>query len=412
MRVLICGIDGYIGWALAIYLKNMGYEVCGIDNFNRRKWVKKIGSISAIPIQSMEERLIGEGDIDFLEGDMQDYDFVCRALYRWYPDAIVHLAEMPSAPYSMMGVNECVETHQNNVNGTLNLLHAMHEICPCAHLIKLGTMGEYGTPNVDIPEGLFKLEFRGRKDTLLFPRRPGSFYHLTKVHDTANTEFACRIWGLRSTDIMQGVVYGTRFKYYDNRVCCDLEGQSRFDFDEIFGTVINRFCASAVVGEPLTVYDRGGMRRGFLPLDDALQCLKIAIDNCPDEGEYRTWNQFDKCYTVSDLADLVATTYNEMSGRKVQIDYYENPRVEAFEHYYKPDRQKLIDYGYKPHGDHVGVIRQMLNDLHDHAHRIAAFRRVIKPRTRWGCDDSSVMTVMESITIGEDKTHKNNSEDL
>ena len=289
MRVLICGIDGYIGWSLALHLSSAGCQVYGIDNFFRRKAVAESGSESATPILSMEQRVLWTKkllgfEIEFQHGDMADFKQINSAIVRFNPDAIVHLAEQPSAPYSMIDREHAVYTQQNNVIGTLNLLYAMKESAPRAHLIKLGTMGEYGTPNVEIPEGFFEVEHKGRRDRMPFPRQAGSFYHWSKVHDSGNVWFACKLWGLCSTDVMQGVVYGT---------CTAPDAKeellTRFDFDEAFGTVVNRFCAQAVIGSPLTPYGTGQQRRGFIGLNDSIQCLTLAINNPPRIGEYRVF---------------------------------------------------------------------------------------------------------------------------
>ena len=286
MRVFIAGIDGYLGWSLAQYLTARGHEVAGTDTFFRRAWVEEVGSVSALPVYSIQERLAAFAErygkqLNFRTGDLMDYEFLTGYLRDFQPEAVVHLGEMPSAPYSMIDQQHATFTQQNNVIGSLNLLWAIRETCPEAHLVKLGTMGEYGTPNVDIPEGFFEVEFRGRKDYMPFPRQANSFYHLTKVHDTNNTMFACKTWGLRSTDIMQGVVFGTRIDEMGE----DPRLRSRLDFDQCFGTAINRFACQAVIGHPLTVYGSGGQTRGFLPLRDSMQCLTIAIENPPKPGE-------------------------------------------------------------------------------------------------------------------------------
>src|SRR6266571_6668553 len=271
MRVLVCGIDGYLGWPLSLSLASRGFEIYGIDNFPRRRNVGEVGSCSALPIIGMEDRLSAAQRIlgtklTFVDGDLRNYRDVAKVVKESRPDAIVHLGEQPSAPYSMIDQEHAVFTQGNNVVGTLNILFAMRELAPNAHLVKLGTMGEYGTPGIDIPEGFFDIEYRGRKALLPFPRQAGSFYHLSKVHDSANVALACRIWGLMSTDVMQGVVYGTRTsEITDNKL------MTRFDFDEVFGTVINRFCAQAVIGYPLTPYGKGRQRRGFIAVVDSIQ---------------------------------------------------------------------------------------------------------------------------------------------
>lgn len=383
MRVFIAGIDGYLGWSLAQYLVVRGHEVGGVDRFLRREWVEEVGSLSAQPIFSIEERLQAFHEhfgkpLEFRAGDLLDYGFLVSALRDFAPDAIVHLGEMPSAPYSMIDQAHAAFTHQNNVVGSLNLLWAMREVCPEAHLVKLGTMGEYGTPNLDIPEGFFEIEYRGRRDRVPFPRQANSFYHLTKVHDSNNTMFACRTWGLRSTDIMQGVVFGTRIDEMGE----DPRLRSRLDFDQCFGTAINRFACQAVIGHPLTVYGSGGMRRGFLPLRDSMQCLTIAVENPPAHGEYRVFNQFEECYTIEELAGKVKEAASALAI-DVEILNYDNPRTEKDHHYYNPDRKHLIDLGYQPTHDVVAEVKIMLRDLLPHRERILQKADILVPDIRW-----------------------------
>lgn len=383
MRVLIAGVDGYLGWSLAVYLAHKGHEVAGIDAYYRRDWVAEMGSQSATPIRRMTERLQAFHDnfgtsLDFRRGDLRRYTLVLNMLRSFEPDAIVHLGEMPSAPYSMMDVEHAVFTQTNNIVTTLNILFAMREACPRAHLVKLGTMGEYGTPDLDIPEGFFTVEYRGRTDTLPFPRQAGSWYHQSKVHDSHNVAMACRIWGLRSTDIMQGVVYGTRIEAMgeDERLC------TRFDFDQCFGTAINRFCAQAVIGQPLTPFGRGGQRRGFLPLKDSMQCLYLALMNPPAEGEYRVFNQFEETYNVLELAEKVQRVAGRL-GLAVEIRPTENPRVEKEEHYYNPDHEHLLRLGYKPTRDMEAEIEVVLRDLLRYRDRIIARKQALVPDIRW-----------------------------
>lgn len=383
MRVFIAGIDGYLGWALTQHLTARGHTVAGLDAMLRREWVSEVGSHSAIPIASVEERLAAfeqrySKKLDFRRGDLLDYPFLKGFLAEFQPDAIVHLGEMPSAPYSMIDQQHAVFTQHNNVIGSLNVLWAMHEVCPEAHLVKLGTMGEYGTPNIDIPEGFFEVEYRGRKDTLPFPRQAGSYYHWSKVHDSNNTMFACRIWGLRSTDVMQGVVFGTRIEAQADETALN----TRLDFDQCFGTAINRFCCQAVIGHPLTVFGIGKQKRGFLPLRDSMQCLTIAIENPPERGEYRVFNQFEETYNILELAEIVKRE-GDAIGLNVEINLYENPRTEAAEHYYQPDRQKLLDLGYVPTHDVAAEVRLMLQDLIPHADRIREKVDVLVPDIRW-----------------------------
>src|SRR5438132_12283084 len=382
MRVLIAGIDGYLGWPLALHLVARGHEFFGIDNFARRKNVAEVGSWSATPILRIEKRLEVARNlrglrIKFFRGDLRKYQDAAYVLRQSRPDAIVHLGEQPSAPYSMIDCEHACYTQENNVVGTMNLLWAMKEFSPRAHLVKLGTMGEYGTPNIEIPEGFFEIEYRGRKDRLPFPRQGGSFYHLSKVHDSANIALACKIWGLMSTDIMQGVVYGTR----PNGIT-DPRLQTRFDFDETFGTVINRFCAQAVIGYPLSPYGLGGQRRGFIALVDSIKCLSIAIENPPDTVEYRVFNQLDEVYSVRELAEIVSRT-SEGLGLQVKIGTVENPRIEQENHHYNVDHDNLRKLGFQPTRSLEGELEIMLRDLVRFKDRIAAKRNVIAPKVRW-----------------------------
>ncbi len=401
MKVFIAGIDGYLGWALAQGLTARGHEVAGADAMLRREWVEEVGSHSAIPVYSREDRLAAfkeryGKDLDFRKGDFLDYKFVKGFFEEFQPEAIVHLGQVPSAPYSMIDQQHTTFVQHNNVIGNLNILYAMREVVPHAHLLKLGTMGEYGTPNVDIPEGFFDVEFRGRKDRLPFPRQAASFYHWSKVHDSNNTMYACKIWGLRSTDVMQGVVFGTQI----NEMGDDPRLRSRLDFDQCFGTAINRFCCQAVIGHPLTLFGAGHQKRGFLPLRDSVQCMAITIENPPEPGEYRVFNQFEETYSIVELADMVQEVGRDL-GLGVDILEYDNPRVEAARHYFNPDRQHLIDLGYQPHHDVKAEMRIMIQDLMEHKGRILERKESLIPDIRW--DGSR----KRSEVIGEHKTPVN-----
>jgi UDP-sulfoquinovose synthase len=383
MRVFIAGVDGYLGWSLAQYLAARGYEVAGADSFFRRRWVEEMGSWSATPVASMRERLAAfrerfGRELRFWEGDLREYGLVEAIFREFQPDAIVHFGECPSAPYSMIDVHHAVFVQTNNIITTFNLLFAMRDIRPQAHLVKLGTMGEYGTPNVDIPEGFFEVEYRGRRDRLPFPRQAGSWYHWSKVHGSNNIMFACRIWNLRATDIMQGVVFGTRIDEMGD----DERLLTRLDFDQAFGTVVNRYCCQAVIGHPLTPFGKGHQRRGFLPLRDSMQCLTLALENPPQAGEYRVFNQFEEVYDVTDLA-LKVQKVGAALGLPVEVRNLENPRKEMEEHYYRPDHQHLFDLGYRPTHDVEAEMRIMLQDLMRYRDRIEAKRDVLIPDVRW-----------------------------
>ena len=383
MRVFIAGIDGYLGWPLAQHLSAAGHEVAGADLFLRRRWVEEMGSHSAIPVPTMDERLCaiqercGRKPL-FGEGDLCDYPFVEQMFREFEPEAVVHLGECPSAPYSMIDRDHAVFVQQNNVVSTFNLLFAIRDIVPDAHLVKLGTMGEYGTPNVNIPEGFFDIEYRGRTDHLPFPRQANSWYHWSKVHGSNNIMFACRVYGLRSTDIMQGVVFGTRTAEMDGDPC----QLTRLDFDQAFGTAINRFCCQAVIDHALTLYGTGSQRRGFLPLRDSMQCLTLALEHPPIPGEYRVLNQFAEVYDVRELALKVQRVARKLDI-EVDVANLENPRTEQEEHYYQPDHQGLFDLGYVPSQGVEEEVKMMLEDLLPHAERIRERSRVLIPDVRW-----------------------------
>lgn len=382
MRILITGIDGYIGWPLALKQLSLGNHVIGLDNFSRRKNVEEMDSWSALPIPSFEERINylknNDQNISFFEGDITSPEFIDNVIKSTQPDAIVHLAEQSSAPFSMIDQQHNIYTQQNNVIGTLNLLHSFQRHIPEAHLVKLGTMGEYGyDPGLEIPEGFFEIEFRGKKATVPFPKLAGSWYHWSKVHDSNNIMFACKLWNLRSTDVMQGIVYGTKTAEISND-----ELSTRYDFDEAFGTVLNRFCAQAIIGHPLTVYGKGTQTRGFLALTDSIQCISLLLENPPELGEYRVVNQFAQQYSVLELASKVQKIGNEL-GLDVKINHKHNPRVEKEVHYYKADHQKLVDLGFKASKNINDEIRLMLNDLLPFRNRIENKKHSIVKDFEW-----------------------------
>jgi UDP-sulfoquinovose synthase len=381
MRVLILGGDGYLGWPTAMRFSARGHDVSVVDNFSRRRWHIQNSTDSLTPIASLADRVdawreVSGNEIAAFEGSMEDGEFVESVIAATTPEAIVHYAEQPSAPYSMKSRQAAVETQYTNVIGTLNLLFAMRDRVPDCHLVKLGTMGEYGTPNIDIEEGFIEIEHKGRKDTLPFPKMPGSLYHLSKVHDSHNIHFACRIWGLRATDLNQGVVYGieTEESADDERLV------TRFDYDEYFGTVLNRFCTQAVIGHPLTVYGEGGQTRGFLNIRDTLQCVELAVNNPAKLGEYRVFNQFTEQFSVAELAELVRRSAAEV-GFDVEVRSFPNPRIEAERHYYNATNTKLHDLGLKPH--HLGeeLVRSMLRIIERQKGRV--IERAILPSTTW-----------------------------
>ena len=381
MKVLVIGGDGYCGWATALYLSNHGYEVGILDSLVRRHWDNELQVETLTPIAPIQQR-IGRWreksgkTIDLYIGDINNYAFLSKTLRQFEPEAIVHFGEQRSAPFSMIDREHAVMTQVNNVVGTLNILYAMKEDFPDCHLVKLGTMGEYGTPNIDIEEGYITIEHNGRSDTLPYPKQPGSFYHLSKVHDSHNIHFACKIWGLRATDLNQGVVYGllTEETGMDELLI------NRLDYDGVFGTALNRFCIQAAIGHPLTVYGKGGQTRGFLDIRDTVRCLELAIANPADAGEFRVFNQFTEQFSVLELAKKVQEAGKKID-LKVEIDNLENPRVELEEHYFNAKNTKLLDLGLEPHNLSDSLLDSLLNFATKYKHRVD--KDQILPKVSW-----------------------------
>jgi UDP-sulfoquinovose synthase len=381
VRVLVLGGDGYLGWPTAMSLSAHGHEVAVVDNYLRRRMVTESGSDSLTPILNLPQRAkawreVSGRSIDVHLLDLCDYDLVNRVVREFRPEAIVHYGQIPSAPYSMKDRHNAVFTQRNNIENNLNVIFAILENNIDCHLVKLGTMGEYGCPDIDIEEGYIEIEHKGRKDTLPFPKMPHSWYHASKVADSTNIHFACRVYGLRATDLNQGVVYGvdTDQTVLDDRLL------TRFDYDEQFGTALNRFCLQAVVGHPLTVYGTGGQTRGFLNIRDTLACVELALLNPAEPGEMRVFNQFTESFSIRDLAVEVQQAGKEL-GLEVQIAEIENPRSEAQEHYYNPAHTRLLDLGLQPtllSDDLVTATLRMLMKYKDRT-----VHEAIAPRTTW-----------------------------
>jgi UDP-sulfoquinovose synthase len=381
MRVLILGGDGYLGWPTALRFSARGHEVSVVDNFSRRRWVRDGGSDSLTPIADLDQRLAawtetsGEAIRSFT-GAVEDGEFLDEVVAEVRPEAVVHYGQQASAPYSMASREKAVETQYANVIGNLNLLFAIRDNVPDCHLVKLGTMGEYGQPEIDIEEGYIEISHKGRKDTLPFPKLPASLYHCSKVHDSTNIHFACRTWGLRATDLNQGVVYGID----TDETAGDERLVTRFDYDEIFGTVLNRFCLQAVIGHPLTVYGAGTQTRGFLNIRDTLACVELAVANPAERGDFRVFNQFTEQFSVIELAELVKSAAAHL-GYEAEIQHYENPRVEKEEHYYNAVHTKLLDLGLEPTLLGEELVESMLHKIE--RYKANAIESAIDPRTRW-----------------------------
>ncbi len=398
MKVLIARVDGYTGWPLALHLLERGHEVVGVDNFVTRRRVREVGSWSATPIPTMArrqeavQRLLGK-EISFHRVDVTRYEPLRTVLAQERPDAVVHLAEQRSAPYSMIDVHHAVETQVQNLSGTLHFLYAIREEVPDCHFVKMGTMGEYGTPNIDIPEGFFEAQFNGRTDSNLpFPRQAGSWYHWSKVFDSGGVMFASRIWQLRATDVMQGVVYGIHTpEMKENSLL------TRFDFDDVWGTALNRFVAEAILGLPITPYGKGNQSRGFIALEDSMQSLRLAIENPPDRGEYRVFNQFDAAYTVNELAEITRRVAEEF-GLHPEIQHPPDPRVESEDHYYHPIHDRLAALGYRRTRELSEVIRELFTILLRYRGRLEKRRHVVMPVVQWRKADNRT-DVKERSTV-------------
>ena len=381
VKVLVLGGDGYCGWPTALHLSDAGHEVVIVDNLARREWDVELEADSLTPISTIEDRVaawkqVSGRDIELALGDLLDWPFLSGVVQAYQPDAIVHYAEQRSAPYSMIDREHAVFTQHNNVIGNLNLMFAIREHVPDCHLVKLGTMGEYGTPNIDIEEGFIEIEHNGRRDRLPYPKQPGSFYHLTKVHDSHNIHLACKIWGMRATDLNQGVVYGT----VTPQTVQDPRLINRFDYDDVFGTALNRFCVQAATGHPITVYGRGGQTRGWLDIRDTVRCIELAIENPADRGEFRVFNQFTEQFNVLQLAELVLDAAGKL-GIEASIEHVDNPRVELEEHYYNATHTALLDLGLQPHFLSESLLDSLLNIVVEHRDRVD--QKIIAPRVDW-----------------------------
>lgn len=381
MNVLVIGGDGYCGWATALHLAKQGHRVGILDSLVRRHWDSQLQADTLTPIAPIQQRLrrwhaLTGQSLELFIGDICNYEFLIASLRQFQPEAIVHFGEQRSAPFSMIDREHAVLTQVNNVVGTLNLLYAMKEEFPDCHLVKLGTMGEYGTPNIDIEEGYITIEHNGRKDTLPYPKQPGSMYHLSKVHDSHNIHFACRIWGLRATDLNQGVVYGV----LTDETGMDEVLVNRLDYDGVFGTALNRFCIQAAVGHPLTVYGRGGQTRGFLDIRDTVRCIELAINAPAQPGEFRVFNQFTELFNVLELALKVQEAGRAM-GLKVEVQNVPNPRVELEEHYFNAKNTQLLDLGLQPHLLSDSLLDSLLNFALKYKDRVDETQ--ILPKVTW-----------------------------
>ena len=381
MRILILGGDGYLGWPQSLYLSSKGHEVTIFDNLMRRHFDLERGFNSLAPIYTLHERIaawkeISDRQIQLCIGDTMDYEAVAAVFQASQPEAVIHFAEQRSAPYSMLDRRHAVFTQINNVVGTLNILYAMKDFAPHSHLVKLGTMGEYGTPNIDIEEGFIEIHHKGRSDILPFPKQPSSFYHLSKTHDSHNIMFCCKTWGLRATDLNQGIVYGVE----TDETALDSRLATRFDYDQIYGTALNRFCVQAAVGYPITVYGQGLQTRGYINLRDTIRCIELALTAPPKEGEYRVFNQITEQFSLVELAEMVVKQSKHF-GLEPQVRHLPNPRVEAEQHYYNATHTRLIELGLEPHLLNESVLTSLIGLAMKYREHVE--RNLILPTVNW-----------------------------
>ena len=381
MKILILGGDGYLGWPTAMFFSKQGHDVRILDNFIKKKIENEENVKPLFPQITLGERVDlwnknVNKPIDFVVGDLLNHRLLYDVLESFKPDTIIHYAEQPSAPYSMKGRDACYFTQHNNVLGTINLLFGMKKHCPDAHLIKLGTMGEYGTPNIDIEEGWLEITHKGRKDRVLYPKKPMSFYHLSKVHDSNNIEFACRVWGTKCTDLNQGCVYGLETE--ESKM--DEKMSTSFHYDQVFGTVINRFICQSIIGKDLTVYGKGTQTRGYLNIIDTLNCVNIATNNPASTGEFRVFNQYTEVLSINDIAKNIISAASQI-GIKSKIKNIENPRTEQEDHYYKPNNESLIKLGLKPIKIGDNVLPNMMKKALQYKDRI--LEQTILPTIKW-----------------------------
>ncbi len=350
-KVIVLGGDGFCGWPTSLLLSSLGHDVIIVDNLSRRKIDVELEVSSLTPIQPISKRLetweeLTGNTIRFVNLTLGvDYDRFLQLLIDEKPDAIIHFAEQRAAPYSMKSSWHRRYTVSNNLNATNDVLSAIVESNLDIHLVHLGTMGVYGysTVGCEIPEGYLKvfMDVDGamREQEILYPTSPGSIYHMTKSQDQLFFQFYAKNYGLRITDLHQGIVWGTQTE----QTSMDERLINRFDYDGDYGTVLNRFLMQSAVGYPLTVHGTGGQKRAFIHIQDTVRCIKLAVDNPPDRGvRVKILNQMTEVHRVRDLADMVS----KMTG--VDIAYLENPRKEAAENELMVANHQFLEMGLKP----------------------------------------------------------------
>ena len=375
---MIFGADGYLGWSTAFSLSQDVSDLILIDNLSKRKYMRKLKRYPLVSIPKYSSRLHLMNDkcnVSCHKIDCTNYMDTHNIIKKYKPDSVIHFAEHPSAPFSMLNSEYSWETLRNNLKSTYNILNSIRLICPKTHIIKLGTMGEYGTPNIDIEEGWLNIRHNKRSDTFLYPRQGSSLYHTSKIMDTDLIWFYTRMFNLRCTDLMQGPVYGI----YPTQSSTEKD-VPMFTYDDIFGTVLNRFIVQSIINKPLTIYGSGNQIRGYINIQDSVECIKIALKNKPKPGHLEIYNQFTEQFSVSQLASLVKKSMKTI-GYNVKLKKMKNPRIESEEHYYNAKHSNLRKLGLKP----TKLTEDVIIDIAQYCikHKSNIRHETINPKIKW-----------------------------
>jgi UDP-sulfoquinovose synthase len=359
MKVLIVGGDGFCGWPTALKFASEGWKVTIIDNLSRRLIDEETSSNSLVKISSISKRIQTArqhiGEISFVKMDVaKEYERLCQLIREELYDTVIHFGEQRSAPYSMIDDYTRNYTVDNNLIGTHNICSALVRESPQTHLIHLGTMGVYGYNKEfgPIPEGYLDVQIKSTRKSadILYPANPGSIYHLTKCLDQLVFQFYHKNWGLRITDLHQGIVWG----FQTELTASHKSLTNRFDYDGIYGTVLNRFVVQALNDHSLSVYGTGGQTRAFINIEDTGNCVLIAANNPPEKlDQVRIFNQVAETKNVLELA----RTISEITGAK--IEHLDNPRKELAENELEVGATGLKSLGFKP----ILLDRKLIDDI-------------------------------------------------
>ena len=351
-KVIVVGGDGFCGWPLSLRLSRLGYDVCIVDNLSRRKIDVELATSSLVPIADIETRLrtwsdlLKEKAIRFENINVaEEYHKLKQLITEFAPDTIIHLGEQRAAPYSMKNEITKRYTVANNLNGTHNLLCAIVEVNRDIHFIHLGTMGVYGygaVPDTVIPEGYISVKM-GEPEKIvdiLHPAYPGSIYHLTKTQDALFFQFYAKNYGIKITDLHQGIIWG--HATVETSLHANLS--NRFDYDSDYGTVLNRFIVQAAHGIPMTVYGMGGQTRAFIHIENSMDCVVLALRNPPKRGDrVKIFNQITETKSLCWLAERIRAIYPD-----ARVQYVDNPRNELSANDLVVANNQFLDLGLQP----------------------------------------------------------------